>query len=346
MLGRKNLIILAAVLVVLVAVSLAQRLGHERATTGTSSTALIEGTYARDSLGKVVIGRGDRPQAVVLTAGEGDAWVAASAWNAPVNPQRIDGLLQALSGLRGEFRSDSESVLDDYGFTDSTTVHVAGYDKAGAEVFAVELGEKPKQGTGTFVREPGSSRVYLATADLLGTMGVYSAAAGPQSRHFLDLQAFKCEREAVDAITLEDGGRGFTLTKVFQTIQPAAGDTVHTAPYTDRASWEWRLEPRRPLAKTKVDAILATLTNLRAQDVADPSAPAAAYGLGAPARRVIITMADGSQTTISFGAARAAATGQPAGIYGRVEGRPLVWVLGDYQVENIFKSPDDLKPDA
>ena len=139
MLGRKNLIILAAVLVVLVAVSLAQRLGHQRATTGTSSTALIEGTYARDSLGKVVIGRGDRPQAVVLTAGEGDAWVAASAWNAPVNPQRLDGLLQALSGLRGEFRSDTESVLDDYGFTDSTTVHVAGSSNPSSTALAAEI---------------------------------------------------------------------------------------------------------------------------------------------------------------------------------------------------------------
>ena len=107
------------------------------------------------------------------------------------------------------------------------------------------------------------------------------------------------------------------------------------------------MEPRRPVAKTKVDAVLAAVTNLRAQDVADPGAPAAAYGLddaGAAGRRQ--ARPTGSTTTLSFGGARAGGPGQPAGVYCRIEGRPLVWVVGEYQVESIFKNPDDLKPDA
>ncbi len=344
MLNRKNLIILAVVLVALVAISLAQRLSHDRATSRSSSTALVEGEFTRDTVGKIVIGRGARAEAVVL-ASSPDGWRVATAWNAPASPQRVDGLLQALSNLRGEFRSDSEAVLADFGFTDSTTVRITGYDASGAPAFTVEAGTKPKQGTGSFVRQPGSSQVYYAAADLLGAMGVYTAA-GPQSRHFLDLQAFKCDREGVDAITLRDGGRAVALTKTFEVIQPAPGDTAHAAPYTDRASWEWQVEPRRPVAKTKVDAVLAAVTSLRAQDVADPAAPAALYGLEAPGRQAVVRMADGTTTTLSFGAPRAGGPGQPAGVYCRVEGRPLVWVVGEYQVESIFKNPDDLKPDA
>jgi hypothetical protein len=345
MLKRKNLILLAAGLAVLVVISLAQRLGHDRSTARSSSTVLIAGDFSRDNIGKIVIGRGARAEAIVLEAAPG-GWRVATAWNAPASTQRIDGLLQALSSLRGEFRSDSQAVLADFGFTDSTTVRITGYDTSGASAFTIEAGEKPRQGTGSFVRQPGASQVYLVAADLLGAMGMYTATAGPQSRHFLDLQAFKCEREDVEAITLRDGARSLALTKTFTTIQPAAGDTVHSGPYTDRANWEWRVEPRRPVAKTKVDAVLAAVTSLRAQDVADPAAPPAAYGLDSPARQAAVKLADGTTTTLSFGAARAGGPGQPAGVYCRVEGRPLVWVVGQYQVESIFKNPDDLKPDA
>ncbi len=345
MLNRRNLIILAVALAVLVAISLAQRLSHQRSTSRSSSTALVDGEFSRDTIGKIVIGRGARTEAVVLAASP-SGWQVTSAWNAPASTQRIDGLLQALSNLRGEFRSDSEAVLADFGFTDSSTVRITGYDPSGAPAFTVEAGEKPRQGTGSFVRQPGSSRVYLAAADLLGALGVYNAAAGPQSRHFLDLQVFKCEREAVDAIVLHDDDGTLTLTKTFEVIQPAPGDTAHTAPYTDRASWEWRVEPRRPVAKTKVDAVLAAVANLRAQDVANPDGPTALYCLDAPARRAVVTMADGTTTTLSFGAPRPGGPQQPAGVYCRIEGRPGVWVVGEYQVESIFKTPDDLKPDA
>lgn len=344
MLKRKNLLILAAALAVLLLIALAQDVTHDRSTRGSSSTMLVAGEFTRDSLGKLVIGRGARTEAVVLQATPG-GWQVASAWGAPASTQRVDALLEALSNLRGEFRSDSEALLADFGFTDSTTVRITGYDPAGAVAFTVEAGEKPGQGVGTFVRQPGAAEVYLASADLLGALGVYSAGTGPQGRHFVDLQAYKIERESVDSITLDDGGRALTLTKVFTQIQPAAGDTTHAAPYTDRASWEWRVEPRRPVAKTKVDAILAAVTSLRAQDVADPAA-AAQYGLDPPARRAVVALADGSTTTLAFGGARAAGPGQPAGVYCRVEGRPLIWVVGEYQIESIFKNPDDLKPDA
>jgi hypothetical protein len=344
MMKRKNLIILAAALAVLVLISLAQKLSHDKSTSRSSSTVLVAGEFSRDNIGRIVIGRGAQTEAVVLAAAPA-GWQVTTAWNAPASTQRIDGLLQALSNLRGEFRSNSEAVLADYGFADSTTVRVTGYDKGGALAFTLETGEKPRQGVGSFARRPGSPEVYLVAADLLGAMGVYTAAAGPQSRHFLDLQAFTCEREGVDAITLHDAGRTLVLTKTFEVIQPALGDTAHAAPYTDRASWQWLVEPRRPAAKSKVDVVLTAVTSLRAQDVADPSAPAALYGLDPPARQAVVKMADGTTAILSFGGARAGGPRQPAGVYCRVEGRSIVWVVGEYQIESIFKNPDDLKPD-
>ena len=64
--------------------------------------------------------------------------MAASAWDAPVSNGRIDALLKNLSGLRGEFRSDSETVLADYGLSDDTAVKVRIYGKDGALAAAVD----------------------------------------------------------------------------------------------------------------------------------------------------------------------------------------------------------------
>ena len=70
MLKRKNLIILAAVLAVLVADQPgAATRPRPRAPRGGSSTALVAGEFSRDTIGKIVIGRGARAEAVVLDGG-------------------------------------------------------------------------------------------------------------------------------------------------------------------------------------------------------------------------------------------------------------------------------------
>jgi hypothetical protein len=344
MLTRKNLLILAVVVVVLMAVSVWQNTRHEARTSRASSVALLADEYARADLARLEIGHGDDDAAVVLEAGE-PRWTVATAYDVQADHNKIDTLLRSLSGLRGEFRSESADVLADYGFTDTTTVTIRGFDAAGDEVLAIDVGDKPGGGRGNFVRRPGDDAVYLTTASLLGNLGLWSGPGEPQDRHFIDLLAFQAERDSVAAMVIA-GDETLELAKEFVMIEPAPDDTVHAEPYPDPENWEWRLADGALAKKTTGDTMLGSATRIRAQDVADPSVDLAAYGLDPARRTVTLEYRNGDEATVlRFGDERPAEGSTPGGYYAMFGDDPTVWVVGTYTAENIFKSRDEVLPD-
>lgn len=341
MLNRKNLIIVLAVLSVLVAVSVLQKTRHSASTSHASSVVLIEGELGRADLDRLVVGFGGE-EAVVLEK-TGTDWAVASAHDARADLGKIDTLLRSLGNLRGEFRSDSDAVLADYGFTDSTTVSLQGF-QGQDEVFAVELGDKPGGSQGGFVKRPGSAEVYLSGAGLLGNLGLWGGLEQPQNRHFLDLLAHQADRADVTALVLA-GDQDLRLDRQFAMITPAADDTVNTEPYADPGSWEWTLADGTMVQKTKADNIMSTAVNLRAQDVADPTVGLATYGLETPSKALTLVMADGSETSLRFGDERPTEGKVPGGVYAQVGSDPTVWVIGTYNLGNMFKTRDELLPE-
>jgi hypothetical protein len=145
------------------------------------------------------------------------------------------------------------------------------------------------------VKLPDSDDVYLTPAGVLAQLGIYGELQEPAYRYFLDLQAVQEDRVAVDAIRLRDASGTRELVKVFTPPTEATGDSAATAAAL-RATWEWKTGggTRGPaLAKSKVDAVLNSLVNIRATDLADPGAPASSYGLDTPAREAALVLADG-----------------------------------------------------
>lgn len=344
MVSKRNLALLALVVVVLAGLSLAQKLGHRRATSRPATAVLVEGQFTADAVGRIVLGRGARAEAVVLAA-RPDGWVVESAWGARASRERIDALLAALGDLSGEFRSGSREVLADYGLDEASAVTIRGFGGDGRPLFALDVGGRPQGTAGSFVKRPGSDDVYLAGSGILAQMGIYGEVQDPPSRHFVDLQAVQEDRVAVDAIRLRDAAGVREYRKVFAAAADGADSAAAAAA---RTSWEWRPQPgtRGPApAKTKLDAVLSSLVSVRATDLDDPAAPAAGYGLDAPSREATLVLADGREVTLEFGNDRPAAADRPGGTWMRVAGRPGVWVATEYTVRNIFKSPDELKAD-
>jgi hypothetical protein len=353
MVKNRNILILAAVLLVLLAVSLAQRAGHRKNTSRSSSEKIVAGTITADQLDRITVGRGPDEEAVVLVAAP-TGWVTATAWDAPASTQRIDALLAAVSDLGGEFRSDSESVLGDYGLSADQAVKVRAYGKDGTQVLALDIGNKPEGSPGNFIKLPGSNRVLLTASSLLSQLGLYSGPGLPKSQHFLDLQAFQADRLAVDRIILDDEGRVLELAKDFPEPKPTVGlptdeDAAADAEPAEpaRTTWEWQLTAPQvmALAKTKADGVLNALVGIRALDVDDPGADRASWGLEPPVRQATLLMEDGSETTLAFGNQREAEGDLQAGYRMTVQGQPTVWVVSEYTVDNIFKSQEDLLPE-
>jgi len=343
MIRPKNLAILAVVVVVLLGISVMQQARHRSATSRSTTEVLVPGELTADGLSRIEAGRGDQPQLVDLESAP-DGWIVATGWNAAADRSRVDGLLRGLSGLRGEFRSDDAAVLADYGLDDAAAVSLHLVDKDGQDVVRLLVGRKPEGYPGNFVRKAGSNAVYLSETGILGLLGVYDETKAPQPRYFYDLQAVKENRLDIDAMVVDDDGATLDLVKEFAVVAPAEGDTLSSAE-PDRSTWEWKLagDDRIALAKTKVDAVLNSLVNIRAVDLADPAADPAAYGLAEPKRTARLVRADGSELRLEFGGQRPETEGVQAGTWLRVAGKPAVWVVTDYTVNGIFKSLDELK---
>jgi hypothetical protein len=354
MLKNRNILVLVAVLVVLLVISLAQKAGHRKSTSGSSTVKVIEGTFTADQLDRITLGLGADEEVVVLLATP-TGWVVASAWDTPANSDRIDSLLRNVSDLSGEFRSDEASVLADYGLAADGAVKIRAYDKEGNLALAVDIGGKSERSVGNFIRRPGSNAVYLSEVNLLSQLGLYDGPAAPANGHFLDLQAVQEDRQDVDRVILDDGGQILEMAKEFAEAKPVAGDgagadttgTEPAPPEVDRTTWEWKLTaPRtKALAKTKADGVLGSLVRIQATDVDDPAADLAVYGLAEPSRTATIVRQDGTELTLEFGNTREAEGDLQAGVWMKVRQEPVVWIVSDYTVKNIFKSVEDLLPE-
>lgn len=345
MLRTRHLVILAAVLVVLALTSFLQRDRHARSTRRAATSVLVAGAWTIDDLSRVTLGFGDEPE-VVAMSGSPQGWVLDTSWGATVSTDRLVSLLRSVSGLDGEFRSEQASVLADYGLAGSDGVTIRGFDATGTEAFALQVGDKPERHPGSFVRRPGEDAVYLTATSLLSPLGLYNGPERPSGRHFLELQVLDLESQDVDTITLLDEHGERRLMKEFTLTEPAPGDTTATGPEVDRLTWEWRLDAPGggALTKTKTDAVLGAACRLRAVDVGDPTAPAADYGLDAPDRRAVLTMADGREIILSFGSGIEADDAGPAGVWLRLGDEPTVWLVNDFAVTGIFKTVEELGP--
>ena len=196
MMKRNNLIILAVIVVALAAISLLQKTSHRRATSGSPTDQVLTADFDAENLRRVELGFGGGERAVVLE-NLPDGWVVGTAWNHPANEPRIDKLLRDLASLQGEFRSESEVVLADYGFSDSTTVTVSAFGADPQPIFSLEIGKKPERSVGNFVKRPGSNAVYLTRTSVLSAIGLYGGPGVPENKHFLELDARKVERHDV-----------------------------------------------------------------------------------------------------------------------------------------------------
>ena len=342
--SKRNLYLLGAAVVVLLGISLMQKTRHDRVTSAPDTAPVLASEFAAEDINRVVIAGADSTRVVIERLP--DHWVARSAWNHPVDERKITDLLDTLDGLSGQFRSENPEILGDYGLgADAEPVTVTLFGKEWEPVYELEVGRKPDTGTGSFVRDPRNDAVFLTRDNVLGRMGMYTGLAKPEDKFFLDLEIFTCEREDIESIVLHDGDATLAMEKVFQTPEPAEGDTI--APGIDRSTWEWVLvEPeRRPLAKTKVDGVMSALTNVRASGIDDPDAPMETYGLWKAERRVEFALADGTEFELRIGAAVDGAAEGQGERYVMTSADRTIWKLRDYKVNQIFKSLDDLLPE-
>lgn len=274
---------------------------------------------------------GSSPDSVVNLTREGDGWVVAADWSWPAKGDLVDKLLTDLGELRGERRSSSADVLDDYQIGENTGLHLVGTGAGGSELFHVIAGKQAARG-GSFIRRSDSNDVFITSTGLRASFGVWGEEpAAPDAKRWMNLRVHQADRQDVDRISLQDAGKEIVLEKEFAAPADSAG-------MVDRADWTWKADASGAFDKGKVDGILGTLCSLYASEAVPPDAENE-YGLADSNRKVQIAFADGHTVTVAFGNTLE----EDAKTYFQVDDGPPALIY-DSTVERIFQSRNDLKP--
>jgi hypothetical protein len=335
---RGMLIALAVVLVALIALN--QLTSRQRLSTveGGGFAEVLPAGFDPEAVHSITAYLGSAPDSTVALEREGDGWIVTTAYGWPARDNLVDRLFTDLGELRAELRSSDEDVLGDYEIGDDEGLHVVGRGSGGSEIFHLVAGKNAERG-GSFIRREGSSRVAYTKKTLRSHFGIWSDPAPPEARRWLDLQLHRVDRTNVDEIRLRDGGEEIVLTKVFETPEPAEGDTSGVMPEPDRNTWTWAPDGGGEIQKSKADAILGLLSSLNATRVVDPDS-LDAYGLVDATRVAEIVMHDAATTRIAFGHVLPA---DSTAVYVRVdEGKPAA--IAKNTVDRIFVAREDLSP--
>lgn len=325
----RPLFVLAVLLLLLAGLKFMQSRRHDERV-GRSGLEQLFPEVATDRVGKLVI-TGPAGTELLLQRSGAD-WRVESRYGHPAANDKVEGLLGELTGLLGEYRSDDEAVLVDYSLNEGSALHLRAYDLAGVELGHLLLGGRRTGAAGFFARRDGEQKAYAARGGLLGSLGVWGEEREPKAKTFLDLKAFEVDRQQVDRIHVMNEADRLELVKAFA---PPPPDTLAV----DRGDYEWRAGDTA-LDKAKVDGVLGALASVWARDLLDPAAD---YGFNEASRRAELHLADGSSAVLEFGAT----VNEPeAGVAMRVYGDKAVYLVYDRLPERIFKSREELVPDA
>jgi hypothetical protein len=344
MMNRRVLGYLFGALLVLVGLSLLTSKKRYATAKEGGFAAVLDSKIDTTQIQSIKAWLGDKPDSSVTLERAGDGWMLPSRWNWPAKPELVKQLLDDLSGMKGELRSSSADVLDDYQIDDEKGLHVVGATSGGQELFHLVSGKSAPQG-GSFVRREGSTDVYLTRAGLRTSFGVWGDTPRvPDPKRWMNLEVHKAERNDVDKIVITSKGQTLVLEKEHPPAPPAPADTsaagaaVAAAPGVDRSIWTWKSDAKGELDKNKVDGILGTLCSLYAAEIADP-AKEAEYGFGPDAQVAELVFADGKTTRIEFGRD----TDDGKRVFFRIAGGMPAEIYKS-SVDRIFQARKELSP--
>jgi hypothetical protein len=299
--NNRNLMILAVIVVALGVIYAMSSQRRPSLDTSGGFADLVEGTLSTDEVQSISVRRGG--EGFTMVNGDG-GWVIEDHFGAPANLNKIRTLLGNLESVTGELRSDDDGVLASYALDDSQAYHLK-IDEA------VDLMVGKRSGSGCFVREGGSSKVYATDHNFLSDFGV-------------------CRIDGDETVTLDKE------LAIAEPEEPVEGEVPAGWP---GENYERRVNGDFVGSRTRGDAVISSLVSIRAGDVLGRGENPEGSGLDDP-DRITVTLEGATELTLLFGGAVADMSGQ---VWFRVEGRELLWAVPEFVKGNLFKTADELR---
>jgi hypothetical protein len=312
---RKVLSLSIALGALLAAWALGMIFSPERSAARSESSTLASGKAA-DAASIDLTSPGAAPIALVKSGG---SWaLAEGSAKLPVQSSRVDSLLDALyKPGRLRVAARSKAAWADFQLDDAKAKRILVKDASGKALADIAVGGYGPTGSEVYLRRAGSDLSYAADA-------VISTYAGYARTAWLDLKVLGAAAVAdVQSVSLRSSialdGKGKSALSLDWSAR--------------RDGQAWKLGSAEADAQAIESMIRSTLA-IQGEDIAS-SAPAEAFS----------TVSARVELSLSSGVSKQLEVGAGAGdnrFYLRAAGNPLVYLVSDYSLRAMLKSPADL----
>lgn len=267
-------------------------------------------------------GSSDSEEKFSLSKGDKDNWRVESFDNLKAKDDRVEALIKSLRALEGELRSISKDNIGDFLIGDDAGIRIDAQDKDGQES-SIVVGLKTAGFGGSFIREIGSHKVYLAAENILSKLGIWQESADVvlKPEFFYDLQMLEFEEGEVSSFTVErkEGESLVEVCNVFMSIEEGS----------DIRRWSFsRQDIPFDVDASKIKKFLAEVKKKSANEIISDE-QGQDYGFDNPVWRMSI-----DNTVILAGNWQ---NDEQSKIYMKKEGSKSIFVVSKYIFESIDK---------
>jgi len=278
----KQILFLVIAFAVLGALYVRQKAKRPQATQGLGYTQILDRPLTDDALGgfKCYLA-GQEDQAVHVAKKDG-RWVVESRFGAEADESKVTGLLDQIKDLRGERRSSSKEVLDQYGLEDESVLHLVLLNPQGEEVRRLFLGKRGSDWNQTFVRRQDSNDVYLVRENLRSPFGLYGETndQAPENKPWLNLTVMKAPKEDLTRIEVGSPYRRLIL-ELQEEKAPSPSGATDAPPIVNK---KWVVAEPAGIGAPKesgINRLTGAFASVNASDVVDRGG-LEKYGLDSP----------------------------------------------------------------
>jgi hypothetical protein len=343
----KTLIPFVVILVVLAGIVVWQKINvkpQAPIATQIGLETLVPEGLQKDSIKRLEMYAGEKPEEKVVLERDGETWRIASLYNAPGSVETIDKFVESLLGLKGEPRAtgDTDEKLAGFALTDKEAFHIQAF-KADEEAPVVDvLFGKSADFRTVFLRKAGDNRVFVEAANLRRDAGVSDSGeegAVPKQEKWLQTKLLELEDTAITKLALNYPDKQLVLTREEVPVEPAPQEGEgegEAAPLPKpEPTYKWVLSEggfSNEINEQEVKTLLTRFASLTVTNVADP-ARKAELGFEQPLFSLTISREEGDDGVLLGG------QDKPGGdtYIQRVGAEPeLIYQISKYTFEQIF----------
>ena len=280
-----------------------------------------------------------------------DEWRLPNSHGAPADQIKVDDLIHALTGLKGEFRSDSQEVLADYGLDRESAMTVNLYSKSGDEpVLTLMVGKTTGNNT-HFVRDKDSNQVYVVDQDLRTKAGAsgYDLHKQPDYKKFVDLTIFTLDKPHIRKISLTSNLVEYSLEKTVteEPVIPEVGQVDPKKPPEMKKVDKWAVLPAAiafDLQPGGEQRLISKIERISARDVIDAvnRETDEKYGFNSPEMLLTVSLDDDKEKILTVGKILSEGD-KPGDQYPvKVSGLSNVYTVPASALDNLFIKQNDV----